>query len=278
GRGLVRVGDLVGTTTDELHRVVASGLEGWRRRTLVDGSTPEDVALASGEREIRLRRTGDRWAILQPIVARASASRLAELMETVDRLAFERFDEVTTETPSAVLRLEAQDRVQEIEILKAAGVGSSRLVARVTVREHGEVVLGPVQGVIDGTGLDRLSMDGASYLPRTLEALPVEDIDEIVSARGVTLRRTLDGWMRGDEAAADAGAILRRLREATAQRIAIGELDRPVATLTLRAGGIDLGDLRVATVEGALLVTFNGITREYTGPGAADVAEWANSF
>jgi len=216
-----------------------------------------ELRIAQAEFAVKLKRTGKRWAILEPAPMPADQDEVEKLVTTLGKLAFTSVRE-QSDVPSGGLRIEAVSETrgvegenvtrrvttQELLVGPAESPGASSRIGSAAVHEGTEAAGPRVGGVLQATLIEGVQADPAAYVSKVASTIAKADIRRIAATPKNGPARIcelgIDGWAMKDGAAAiRAAELIAFLSDEKAARV----------LLTAGFGGAELGaDARIGTI------------------------------
>lgn len=184
---------------DALHAIgLDQDVRTWRRRDLFRGAgAPDRITITNAARTTVLLRTGNRWALVSPIRARADGEAIARLIGVLDRathdgVVLDTLDRAPfgLDTPSATVAVDSENGTERLLIGSPVGISNQSRYA-------------VVEGVPSVVRLSEATLQGVlpqlkSLLATTATGVRAADVKsiELVANDGgsVVLERSLDRW------------------------------------------------------------------------------------
>ncbi|MCB9846692.1 MAG: hypothetical protein H6811_11995 [Phycisphaeraceae bacterium] len=301
----------------DVRRMLAeSSLLGWRSSVALPGldGGASRMLLSARDARLRLAKFGGRWAIIEPISARADLQRAESLRGVLASLRFESFETMSASPDASGWGLSDPLATVVVEQDPAGGVGpvvrltlevgspadtsGSRMFSRCVIETiengHTSVRHGPVVGTIAAEELNRIQPNAGFYVVRRAAECAPPDVRAIdvtpQSGASISVRRVGGSWHDGagaevTPAQAERINSLIRLVASTECFEVVFQIPsgwQPIAEITLRdASGASLGRHLVAKIDPALTggqsvigVLSDGLVRVYRADGLSALLTW----
>lgn len=202
-----------------------------------------EIRIELAEYRVVLKRTGQRWAIVEPAGLPADQEEVGKLIKSLGQLAYSEFLPEAAEFRASGLKIEVASESRSIkgdqversvrtQSLAGGAVeapGSARATAESTVSEADKGGQRAIRGMLDAASLEGVSANPAAYASRVISTLARADVRRIAVKSGTTAGAServtelgVDGWkMKGDGAAIRAAELLDWLENEKAQHVVL---------------------------------------------------------